>query len=555
MSRWFLAWQRDASVNQTWEDIDSLFEFSDDVVQEGQRSRYRDESEGTIFSWRYEWIVAPGEGAIEVSEKAYVTPSWFFTTSFFLIGFLLSHVIGAQAESILNPILLAASLFFFILYVLTVLRVFEYNSPVRDFFRKQADQDVFHPYFSFILALLPPFFSMLWLNGVLQYVAATVIVALVFGYFIFQGQVERYSIRWQETFVRLAKQLPAIVVEYGRSLLMVSLPLWLYVILIEQSIFFILIDAFPYITAILYVLLALFLLKMASVGFVEGSSIGKTRFRRYGSEVSNRWVMRVSTAVTVLTALGFGYLSFRFLSRIRLLTSVASEIPGLLIISVSAVPVLILGFGFAYQIWSLLSGLFAIGWRVRRRDLAEDYQTEVNTYLLEYDGYYAGAVDLGWKEFIIVSKGLVKELSSEELDAIIAHEDSHIFKQEAKLAVLIGFLSPIILIGKNVVYSLLDFRAREYHADRFAAEMTSPEQLVGALETLQILKAKERAESDRMRATTPTMMPLLNEGEVSVGDSLIEQYFDYFFGDFAVTEVHPNLGDRIKRIRSEWNVG
>jgi Zn-dependent protease with chaperone function len=112
----------------------------------------------------------------------------------------------------------------------------------------------------------------------------------------------------------------------------------------------------------------------------------------------------------------------------------------------------------------------------------------------------------------------------------------------------------MILIGKNVVYSLLDFRAREYHADRFAVEMTSPEQLVGALETLQILKAKERTEPDRIQATTPTMMPLLNEGEVSVGDSLIEKYFDYFFGDFAVTEVHPNLGDRIKRIRSEWNV-
>jgi Zn-dependent protease with chaperone function len=468
MSGWLLVRQRKVRVNKTPEDINSLFEFSDKIESRGRKDRYTDSTEGILFDWRYEWAVQPREGVYEITEKAYITRGWFFMSSFFLIGCLFSLPVISLIESILVLVPLAVSLIFLLFYLFSIRLIIHRETPLIDFIKEQPDQIGVVPYLSFLIVMMiisimavPIAF---W-EGY-QYLPGVAASTLIVVYFVFQEQIEQFSIKWQEIFFKSVNKIPTIVFSYTYSLVMISLPALIFVFSLKTALFRDLFDSMPNFIAITYAVNILFNLSMISSRFVDDATYSRARHRQYGSDVSSNLVLSITAAVTVFVSLGFGYLSIRVFSSFDLINSISPGFPTRLIIGSSVIPFLILISGFVYQVWSIFSGIISIRQEIQQQDLGEDYQPSVSTYMLETDGYFAGSVFLGWEEAIVVSEGLAEELSNEELDAIIAHEDSHVVKHEAKMTVLIALLSPLILVGKNVTYVWLNFRSREYRADQ-----------------------------------------------------------------------------------------
>jgi Zn-dependent protease with chaperone function len=389
-------------------------------------------------------------------------------SSFFLIGCLFSLPVISLIESILVLVPLAVSLIFLLFYLFSIRLIIHRETPLIDFIKEQPDQIGVVPYLSFLIVMMiisimavPIAF---W-EGY-QYLPGVAASTLIVVYFVFQEQIEQFSIKWQEIFFKSVNKIPTIVFSYTYSLVMISLPALIFVFSLKTALFRDLFDSMPNFIAITYAVNILFNLSMISSRFVDDATYSRARHRQYGSDVSSNLVLSITAAVTVFVSLGFGYLSIRVFSSFDLINSISPGFPTRLIIGSSVIPFLILISGFVYQVWSIFSGIISIRQEIQQQDLGEDYQPSVSTYMLETDGYFAGSVFLGWEEAIVVSEGLAEELSNEELDAIIAHEDSHVVKHEAKMTVLIALLSPLILVGKNVTYVWLNFRSREYRADQ-----------------------------------------------------------------------------------------
>jgi STE24 endopeptidase len=137
------------------------------------------------------------------------------------------------------------------------------------------------------------------------------------------------------------------------------------------------------------------------------------------------------------------------------------------------------------------------------------------------NAYFTG---LGAKKRIVLYDTLIKDLSTEELVAVLAHEIGHNKKKHVVQGLLIGLVqtaivlfvfgllinSPVLskalgvdqpnfhigMVAFGVLYSPISFftgifmnmlsRKNEYQADRFAAENYKPEALAGALKKLSI---------------------------------------------------------------------
>ena len=111
---------------------------------------------------------------------------------------------------------------------------------------------------------------------------------------------------------------------------------------------------------------------------------------------------------------------------------------------------------------------------------------------------------------ILLFKPLVENLNIQEIKAIIAHELAHI-KQKHALIRAVSMLIFVFILGQTylatngsmftipiiitfaIIYSLI-IRNQEQNADIFAAELTSPEELVSALKKIDILNRKASGE-------------------------------------------------------------
>lgn len=549
MFSWFLAWRREAQIEGTWDSVYSEFDFAEMKSQDGAERRYEFSKNGAIFNWRFNWNIEPGEGCINVTEEAYVSPLWFFSASFLLLCCLGSIVIGKVIGGVFSFLLSLVGLLFFVAYVFAINRVIDFGGPVGEFFESQPDQDIYRPYVFLMMALLPPILSVFSTAGMVQYVSLATVFVLISGYAVYSDRAEKLFLEWQVGYVKTLRQFPSIVSDYAVRIITASLPMLLFVIVFREETFILLVEAFPYISTVVYAALGASLLAIFRMGLVYQNKIGETRFKSDGREVSNRLLLGVSTAVTIMIATGFGYLCVLFLNISQTFLAVVPVFPSGLLVLIGLIPAVLLTTGFVYQYWSLLSGLYFVGENVEKIDITDSYQTETATYVLEHDGLYAGAGSFLWRDFIVVSEGMVEELDSGEIDSIVAHEDCHINHREPQLAVFIALLSPLIFMGKNVIYTLFDFRSREFRADKYAAQVSDPDDLREALERLQSVKAERSTQEKKLDSVLPTLssMDQVQDGE---DDSLTEVYLEYYFGDFAVTGIHPSLGERIERLKN-----
>jgi Zn-dependent protease with chaperone function len=203
----------------------------------------------------------------------------------------------------------------------------------------------------------------------------------------------------------------------------------------------------------------------------------------------------------------------------------------------------------------------------------------------------AVAYDDGSRRRVFVSRAAVDLLGPDDdrLRAVLAHEAAHVHEGDARLAVWAPVLAPPLGLGANVLRATLDYRTREFRADRRAAEATSPEAMAGALDALASAAAERRR-----AATLDALTPFLPRGTVDgredadpAGDDSAGRVtrradgrarpirrrvtawwrqsppwtgrwwarlvgpdgaFALFFGGFAVSRAHPTVEERTARL-------
>ncbi|RKD86246.1 M48 family metalloprotease [Halopiger aswanensis] len=207
--------------------------------------------------------------------------------------------------------------------------------------------------------------------------------------------------------------------------------------------------------------------------------------------------------------------------------------------------------GTCYQLRSVLQLFETMRSTETRLDdpAFDDFAAEIR--VLETDTIGAMAIAFPRDNRIVVTRGLVDQYRADDLDqselkAILRHEEAHLERGDARLSILIALLSPVLLVGKNVLYSLFDYRTREIQADKYAADRTSPEALVGALGTLRDQSLSTRS------FDTLAFAPSLNSSANNVQrESLPQRVFGFLYGGFAATDVHPDIDERIEQVGDE----
>lgn len=172
------------------------------------------------------------------------------------------------------------------------------------------------------------------------------------------------------------------------------------------------------------------------------------------------------------------------------------------------------------------------------------------------------------RSLVAVSTGLLSQMNSEELDAVLAHEISHISNGDMVTMTLIqGIVNAFVMFFARVSayalsaatrsrnsrssygsYYLFTFffeivfmifgamvvggfsRMREYRADRGGAILTRKEYMIAALEKLKLSKAPPPKKNTAMNAL---MISLPNKG-----------------GLLSLLSTHPSLDHRIERLRN-----
>jgi hypothetical protein len=107
--------------------------------------------------------------------------------------------------------------------------------------------------------------------------------------------------------------------------------------------------------------------------------------------------------------------------------------------------------------------------------------------LLDVDYFEAGSYSLGVRNYIFVSQPVLEELSKDENEAILAHEEAHVKNADALLSFLIPMLYLAIFTGKNAIYTVIDFRGREFKADKYAARRVGKRNYVAPWNPVQLV--------------------------------------------------------------------
>ena len=547
MVKWLLAWRRETSIRKPWEDILSLFDFAEEESSDGLREKYHVKRSGLVFDLKFEWVVEPGDEAIRVQEDAYISGVWFLLLSLALVGSVSSLGIGLNSEGVYNLVFSAGSVLLFVVFLLLVLRAFEYRGPMNEFLSSQPDHSSYHPLLSLILSVFVVLMPGLWLKGVLLQISVLLVGAFCVLYYWFLRKVENYSIRWQKRYEEFLKGFPMIASDYVLMLVSLSLPVILFVLVADLRVFQLLISGFPYLAPLIYSFSTVVLFSLVVVGVLkELHPVGRSRFESTGGNISGK-TAAVTGAIVFSTSLGFIFLCYLFVGASSRFLTAVDALPAIGVVFASAIPILFLLTGFCYQIWSFSSDLYLLVTRMEKQELSTDYNPEVDTFVLDDPGYFIGAGTFLWKDFIVVSRQVLTEFEEDELGAILAHEECHILEGDSRLAMLVAVLSPLCGVGRNVAYAVLDYRGREFRADRFAVERTGSDQLRSALEKMQILSAKSSMDKSEFDEISPTLTPAFGDGDRDI-TSIFQRYYGFFFGNFAFVRAHPSLSERIDNL-------
>jgi len=389
------------------------------------------------------------------------------------------------------------------------------------------------------LGILPLIWAVLLLNGEAQLLMLGIILVGLVGYDRYQVRVAEISFAWQRRLVQQTRQLPLIATNYVVLLFLASVILLMFIFTYQSPMYIDMMAASPLLASLLFSLFELVLLGMIIVVIREAWRSEAERFRQHGRNIRSRKAITATSLVVIVASAVFVFISYEVIQGVMLLVQVYDSIGVYWYLTITILPIGFIGAGLCYQVTSVGVNCFQLFRNAEPRDLSDVLEVEAETYVVDHDGLFAGAASF-FNEYILVSQGVIDSLDNPEIAAVLAHEEAHLKYGEARLALLIAILSPLVFTGKNIFYAIFDFRAREYRADEYAvSRLDDREQVVDALNTLQRVKISSL--EMRFSGVTPTLVPMDTDDDDS---SIVTGIFEFYYGNFAFSQVHPDLESR-----------
>jgi len=150
-----------------------------------------------------------------------------------------------------------------------------------------------------------------------------------------------------------------------------------------------------------------------------------------------------------------------------------------------------------------------------------------------------------------ITQKTLRELNKQELEALLAHEVSHLKKHSLKFSIL-NSLSEWTLFGSGFLTLVQDSKELEFEADRFSLAWLKDkglgrEALVNLLDKVSLLNsAPGLAFSDSAMSFSAS---LRKKDTKNIDPLALLRFIDeMFFGDMVISYIHPTAGERIRRI-------
>lgn len=184
----------------------------------------------------------------------------------------------------------------------------------------------------------------------------------------------------------------------------------------------------------------------------------------------------------------------------------------------------------------------------RKRVDSLPFEPDYPVWVLDRDGYFAAAYTDPFDSAIVLSRGVFEHLSTAEIAAIVAHEESHFSQRGSVLQFYLAALSVFTLLGKNVVYGTYDFYARELTADEAAIRRLAPSDFDGRASLTNVLLAQSTGMdvADDIPQFFPTMVTVPTAIHPQ---TIVERSFHLLYGSFA-GNVHPSPAERLEHLHN-----
>lgn len=499
--------------------------------------------EGWLFEYRYRWQIAPADGAFRLTEYASVSKGWYVLLATSILGMCIG-LVGVPASS--PQVSVFGTLLALLGFVGAASVLLMRESPVAHLFESGED----HRHLMPLVTLFVPMLVLLWVmgsaDGIVRLLAIAGIAGLLVVYERRQSWMVTQSYRWQRWFVSRMKQFPLIAANYVAGLVLGSMWLAVFLVLHDGIMTLAFLLRWPVLFPL--VLGAVILLSLWQFGQTLSGAwkFETSNFQQHGRNIERPHALGVTSLVVIGMSLAFGFLSYRFLVEAVTFLRTFESVGAYWLVFVTGTPLWYFVGGFLYQLGSFAWAVGTLLRATEQRELDHVLAVDATTHVVDYDGLFAGAISL-LDDHVLVSRGMLEQLSDEELAAVLAHEEGHVEHGETRLGLAIAVLSPLVLTGRNVLYGVFDFRRREFRADSYAASRLGDERpVVSMLDSLQERKAESSTEGT-VRSATPTLVSL--ETTEAEDQSPLERAFGFYFGEFAMSRIHPSLSERKKALQ------
>ncbi|MFA1610058.1 M48 family metalloprotease [Halobellus rubicundus] len=496
-----------------------------------------------LFGTRFEWRLVARESSYCLIEDVYVSSRLFLITALVLIGMLISTVITPIFSGFRFLLMMGVTNLFTFTFALLIWVQIGVDSPLQDVMRKGRNRDQYMPIASFVAGVLVLVVLLTRGSPFLQILAVFGAVLLSVVYWRYNEWVARWSFWWQKGLLQTVGRLPGVFGNYLIGLLLMTGLVALFLILMQYPSFSGLLRYSPFLFASISTALFLFIAAYCIRTFREAQQIEAVQFDQHGLDEFSRTESLVLALTAVLVSMGFAVLSVYALVGGLAFVSKTGPVTAYFVLFAALLPFFYVLGGVAYQLATFIYGNATLFLNSENRDL--ELSSEYPVRVLDSEICMAGAVSLFFREFIVVSEGLLDELEEEELEAVVAHEQAHLEYGDTRIAVLVGALSPFVFTGRNVLFSVLGFREREHRADEYAANKVGQESLADALDRLQSIRYES------VHNVVPEFSPTINNFRSERVRNLWDRIYGFYYGNFALSDAHPSIEQRKTLLQSD----
>lgn len=486
------------------------------------------------FNWEAELV----EDEYRIVEKLYVPFRWYLIFSMSFL-FVLSSIIFLRTIGGFSPILFLSGLMIsFLAFTLSVLYLLNIETPTTGLFHGSRYMIYTFPIASLLVLLIPIKLIAAFAPISLAVLSLPLSAALLMVFVVLHEQFVTSSRKIQRKIVISGRELPLVVSNYLVSIFFSSIIVgsFLYSYRYGGMVLF---EAFP---VILPALLSFAVLAVYVIFYNNSMKIWESeslKFRNQGQTGKSSPILAV---IIIMSSLLFAAVSYQYFQILFEVVVLDHSLGFLFFTLIIGLPIWYFVFGAVFQAYQFSSLFSDVSLSSEKEDFDHVLSVDVDVYLYDSDEWFAGA--LGFPQGIVVSKGLVDDLSRGELGFVLAHEEAHLKSGDAWLTVVLAIFSVLTFSGKNVVFSTFDFRGREFEADRRAVS-----RLDNVSDAISVLdKFENNVAAGRFPGFT-SISPTMISFEPSNTGSLRGMLFEFYYGGFAVSDAHASFNERKERIK------